>query len=53
MSSTLERMAGHPQPDDGQHSLVDISSIPMVTAGHIDALKDGALALYGSHALGA
>ncbi len=45
------RMATYPMPDDGQRDFVDISSIPFDVIDHIDVLKDGASAVYGSDAI--
>ncbi|MBV8466659.1 MAG: TonB-dependent receptor, partial [Burkholderiales bacterium] len=45
------RMASYPMPDDGERDFVDISSIPFDAIDHIDVLKDGASAVYGSDAM--
>ena len=45
------RMAPYPLSDDGERQFVDISSIPFEAVDHIDILKDGASALYGSDAI--
>lgn len=46
-----ERMIPYPLSDDGQRNFVDISSIPFGVIDHIDVLKDGASAAYGSDAV--
>jgi iron complex outermembrane receptor protein len=45
------RMAPYPLSDDAQRSFVDISDIPFDAVDHIEILKDGASALYGSDAM--
>jgi iron complex outermembrane recepter protein len=45
------RMIPYPLSDDGQRNFVDISSIPFNVVDHIDVLKDGASAEYGSDAI--
>ncbi|HTY93219.1 MAG TPA: TonB-dependent receptor [Steroidobacteraceae bacterium] len=45
------RMANYPISDDGQRSFVDVASLPMSAIDHIEVLKDGASAVYGSDAL--
>ncbi len=45
------RMAPYPLSDDGQRSFVDISNIPFDAVDHIEVLKDGASAVYGSDAM--
>jgi iron complex outermembrane receptor protein len=45
------RMAPYPLTDDGERSFVDISSIPFAIVDHIEILKDGASAVYGSDAI--
>jgi iron complex outermembrane receptor protein len=45
------RMAPYPLADDGQRSFVDICSLPLDVVDHVDVLKDGASALYGSDAI--
>jgi iron complex outermembrane receptor protein len=46
-----ERMVGYPIPDDDDRAFVDTASIPMLAVDHIDILKDGASAEYGSDAI--
>src|SRR5579863_6373757 len=46
-----ERMIPYPLSDDGQRSFVDITAIPFNVIDHIDVLKDGASAEYGSDAV--
>lgn len=46
-----ERMVAYPLSDDGERTFVDVSSIPMLAVDHIDVLKDGASAAYGSDAI--
>lgn len=46
-----ERMVAYPLSDDGQRTFVDTCSIPLVAVDHIDVLKDGASAAYGSDAI--
>ena len=46
-----ERMVDYPIPDDDERGFVDTSSIPMLAVDHIDVLKDGASAEYGSDAI--
>src|SRR5271156_162399 len=45
------RTAPFPIGDDGVRSFVDISNIPFDAIDHIDVLKDGASAVYGSDAI--
>jgi iron complex outermembrane receptor protein len=45
------RMAPYPLSDDGQRSFVDVSNLPFDAIDHIDVLKDGASATYGSDAM--
>ncbi len=45
------RMANYPISDDGQRSFVDVASLPMAAIDHVEILKDGASAEYGSDAL--
>jgi iron complex outermembrane receptor protein len=45
------RMAPYPIGDDGQRSFVDISNIPFDAVERVEALKDGASAVYGSDAV--
>ena len=45
------RMADYPISDDGQRSFVDVANMPMSIVDHIDVLKDGASAVYGSDAI--
>ncbi len=45
------RMAPFPSSDDAQRSFVDVSNIPFDAVDHIEVLKDGASALYGSDAM--
>jgi iron complex outermembrane receptor protein len=45
------RMAPYPLSDDGQRQFVDISNIPFEAVDHIEILKDGASATYGSDAM--
>lgn len=46
-----ERMVAYPLSDDGQRSFVDTNSLPLLAVDHIDVLKDGASAAYGSDAI--
>ena len=46
-----ERMIPYPLSDDGQRNFVDITAIPFNVIDHIDVLKDGASAAYGSDAV--
>lgn len=46
-----ERMVPYPLADDNQRDFVDISQIPTYAIDHIDVLKDGASAIYGSDAI--
>ena len=46
-----ERMIPYPLSDDGQRNFVDITAIPFNVIDHIDVLKDGASAEYGSDAV--
>jgi iron complex outermembrane recepter protein len=46
-----ERMIPYPLSDDGQRNFVDITQIPFNVVDHIDVLKDGASAEYGSDAI--
>ena len=46
-----ERMVPYPLSDDGQRNFVDITQIPFNVIDHIDVLKDGASAEYGSDAV--
>ncbi|HWG76850.1 MAG TPA: TonB-dependent receptor [Steroidobacteraceae bacterium] len=46
-----ERMVDYPIPDDDERGFVDTASIPMLAIDHIDVLKDGASAEYGSDAI--
>jgi iron complex outermembrane receptor protein len=46
-----ERMIPYPLSDDGQRNFVDITQIPFNVIDHIDVLKDGASAEYGSDAI--
>jgi iron complex outermembrane recepter protein len=46
-----ERMVAYPLTDDGQRSFVDVSSIPFSVVDHVEVLKDGASAEYGSDAI--
>ena len=45
------RMAPYPLADDGQRPFVDLSSLPMSIVDHVEILKDGASAIYGSDAI--
>jgi iron complex outermembrane receptor protein len=45
------RVAPYPLSDDSQRSFVDVSSIPFDAIDHIDVLKSGASATYGSDAI--
>jgi iron complex outermembrane receptor protein len=45
------RSAPYPLTDDGQRTFVDVSSVPFDTIDHIEILKDGASAIYGSDAI--
>jgi len=45
------RMAPYPLSDDGERQFVDITSIPFDAVDHIEILKDGASAVYGSDAI--
>jgi iron complex outermembrane receptor protein len=45
------RMASYPLPDDGQRFFVDVSGIPFDAIDHVEVLKDGASAIYGSDAM--
>jgi len=45
------RMAPYPISDDGQRSFVDVSNLPLSAIDHIEVLKDGASAAYGSDAI--
>jgi iron complex outermembrane receptor protein len=46
-----DRMIPYPLSDDGQRNFVDITAIPFSVVDHIDVLKDGASAEYGSDAI--
>jgi iron complex outermembrane receptor protein len=46
-----ERMVAYPLTDDGQRSFVDLNSIPFSVVDHVEVLKDGASAEYGSDAI--
>jgi len=45
------RMVPYALADDGERQFVDISSIPFNAVDHIEVLKDGASATYGSDAI--
>ena len=45
------RMVPYPLSDDAQRSFVDVSAIPFNAVDHIEIVKDGASALYGSDAM--
>jgi iron complex outermembrane receptor protein len=45
------RMAPYPLSDDGQRPFVDISSLPLGIVDHVEILRDGASAIYGSDAI--
>src|SRR5215469_11406587 len=46
-----QRMIPYPLSDDSQRNFVDITQIPFQVIDHIDVLKDGASAEYGSDAI--
>jgi iron complex outermembrane receptor protein len=46
-----QRMIPYPLSDDSQRNFVDVSQIPFNVIDHIDVLKDGASAEYGSDAI--
>jgi iron complex outermembrane recepter protein len=46
-----ERMVPYPLSDDGQRTFVDVSDLPFNAVDHIEVLKDGASAIYGSDAI--
>jgi iron complex outermembrane recepter protein len=46
-----ERMVPYPLTDDGERTFVDVSSIPFAAVDHVEVLKDGASAEYGSDAI--
>jgi iron complex outermembrane receptor protein len=46
-----ERMVAYPLSDDGQRTFVDVSDLPFNAVDHIEVLKDGASAIYGSDAI--
>jgi iron complex outermembrane receptor protein len=45
------RMVGYPLTDDAERNFVDVSAIPLVAVDHVDVVKDGASAAYGSDAI--
>jgi iron complex outermembrane receptor protein len=45
------RMANYPISDDGQRSFVDVANLPLAAIDHVEILKDGASAVYGSDAI--
>jgi iron complex outermembrane receptor protein len=45
------RMAPYPLSDDGERPFVDVQSIPFGAVDHVEVLKDGASAVYGSDAI--
>jgi iron complex outermembrane receptor protein len=45
------RMANYPISDDGQRSFVDVANLPLSVIDHVEVLKDGASAIYGSDAI--
>ena len=45
------RTAPYPIGDDGQRSFVDVANLPFDAIDHIEILKDGASAIYGSDAI--
>lgn len=45
------RMAPYPLADDGQRPFVDLASLPLGVVDHVEVLKDGASAIYGSDAI--
>ena len=45
------RMAPYPLADDGQRPFVDLASLPLGVVDHVEILKDGASAIYGSDAI--
>ncbi len=45
------RQAPYPLADDGYRSFVDVANLPFEAVDHIDVLKDGASAIYGSDAI--
>ncbi|GAC1302650.1 MAG: TonB-dependent receptor [Steroidobacteraceae bacterium] len=45
------RMVGYPLTDDGERNFVDVTAIPFNAVDHIEVLKDGASAAYGSDAI--
>lgn len=45
------RLAPYPLSDDGERPFVDVQSIPFGAVDHVEVLKDGASALYGSDAI--
>jgi len=45
------RMADYPISDDGQRSFVDVANLPLSVIDHVEVLKDGASAIYGSDAI--
>jgi len=50
--NTLVLLNGQRLPADAQNGAVDLNLIPMAAVDHIEILKDGASAVYGSDALG-
>ncbi|HEX4096081.1 MAG TPA: TonB-dependent receptor, partial [Caulobacteraceae bacterium] len=45
------RLAPYPLSDDGERPFVDVQSIPLGAIDHVEVLKDGASAVYGSDAI--
>ncbi len=45
------RMANYPISDDGERSFVDVANLPLSAIDHVEVLKDGASAIYGSDAI--
>ena len=45
------RTAPYPIGDDGQRAFVDVANLPFDAIDHIEVLKDGASAIYGSDAI--
>jgi iron complex outermembrane receptor protein len=45
------RTAPYPIGDDGQRAFVDVANLPFDAIDHIEVLKDGASAVYGSDAI--
>lgn len=45
------RLAPYPLSDDGERPFVDVQSIPIGAVDHVEVLKDGASAIYGSDAI--